>query len=158
MHNKSFIATVPCSLQAMDGYIQRTPTLRTKGSKSLWIVAFELFASRPPLAAFACPLGTGRECSEGHILSCFEASPVCFVSQHLDKPTDEHVKGQKMWKQFFQADISSKTQTNEFYFTTMKPQVDLFLLVFWRKLKTPKRHFEIIWPLVMAILRDIFFN
>ena len=25
--------------------------------------------------------------------------------------------------------------TNEFYFTTMKPQGDLFLLVFWRKLK-----------------------
>ena len=26
----------PCSLQAMDGYIQRTPTPCTKGSKSLW--------------------------------------------------------------------------------------------------------------------------
>ena len=25
---------------------------------------------------------------------------------------------------------------------------DLFLFVFWKKLKTPKRHFEIIWPLV----------
>ena len=37
--------------------------------------------------------------------------------------------------------------TNEFYFTTMKPQVDLFSFVFWRKLKTPKRHFKIIWPL-----------
>ena len=30
----------------------------------------------------------------------------------------------------------------------MKPQFDLFSFVFWRKLKTPKRHFEIIWPLV----------
>ena len=29
----------------------------------------------------------------------------------------------------------------------MKPQVDLFSFVFWRKLKTPKRHFEINWPL-----------
>ena len=29
----------------------------------------------------------------------------------------------------------------------MKPQVDLFLSFFWRKLKTQKRHFEIIWPL-----------
>ena len=37
--------------------------------------------------------------------------------------------------------------TNKFYFTTMKPQVDLFSFVFWRKLKKPKRHFEIIWPL-----------
>ena len=32
----------------------------------------------------------------------------------------------------------------------MKPQVDLFSFVFWRKLKTPKRHFEINWPLVMS--------
>ena len=37
---------------------------------------------------------------------------------------------------------------NEFDFTTMKPQVDLFSIVFWKKLKTPKRHFEINWPLV----------
>ena len=29
----------------------------------------------------------------------------------------------------------------------MKPWVDLFSFVFWRKLKTPKRHFEINWPL-----------
>ena len=28
---------------------------------------------------------------------------------------------------------------NEFYFTTMKPQIDLFSFVFWRKLKTQKR-------------------
>ena len=57
-------------------------------------------------------------------------------------------KGQTKLKRFFQADISSKKRTNEFYFTTMKPQVDLFSFVFWRKLKTPKRHFEIIWPLI----------
>ena len=35
-------------------------------------------------------------------------------------------------------------ETNEFDFTTMLPQVDLFSFGFWRKLKTPKRHFEII--------------
>ena len=29
----------------------------------------------------------------------------------------------------------------------MIPQVDLFLFVFWEKLKTPKRHFEINLPL-----------
>ena len=40
------------------------------------------------------------------------------------------VKDQKKSKQFFQANVSSKKQTNEFYFTTMKPQVDLFLFVF----------------------------
>ena len=42
---------------------------------------------------------------------------------------------------------SSKKRTNEFDFTTMIPQVDLFSFVFWKKLKTPKRHFEINWPL-----------
>ena len=31
----------------------------------------------------------------------------------------------------------------EFDFTTMTPQVDLFSFVFWEKLKTPIRHFEI---------------
>ena len=31
-----------------------------------------------------------------------------------------HTKGQKESKRFFQADVSSKKQTNEFYFTTMK--------------------------------------
>ena len=36
-------------------------------------------------------------------------------------------------------------KTNDF--TTTKPQVDLFSLVFWRKLKARKRRFEINWPL-----------
>ena len=44
---------------------------------------------------------------------------------------------------FFQADDSSKKRTDEFDFTTIIPQVDLFLFVFWEKLKTPKRHFEV---------------
>ena len=50
-------------------------------------------------------------------------------------------------KWFFQADVSSKKWTNKFYFATTKPQVDLFLLVFWKNLKTPKRHFKINWHL-----------
>ena len=29
----------------------------------------------------------------------------------------------------------------------MKPQIDWFSFIFWRKLKTQKRHFEINWPL-----------
>ena len=43
---------------------------------------------------------------------------------------------------------------NEFYFTTVKP------LVFWRKLKTPKRHFEIVWPLAVPkfLAQDFFFS
>ena len=39
--------------------------------------------------------------------------------------------------------------TYEFNFTTMIPQVDLFSFIFWKKLKTPKRHFEINWPLAL---------
>ena len=41
-------------------------------------------------------------------------------------------------------------RTNEFYFTTMKPQIDLFSFVFWRKLKTPKIHFAIKWPITCS--------
>ena len=53
-----------------------------------------------------------------------------------------HAKSQTNSKQFFQVDVSSKKGMNEFYFTTMKYQVNLFSFIFWRKLKTPKRHFE----------------
>ena len=56
-------------------------------------------------------------------------------------------KGQTKSKWFFRAKVSSKKWIKEFYFTTMEPQVDLFSFVFWRKLKTPKRLFEINWPL-----------
>ena len=49
---------------------------------------------------------------------------------------------------FFKPTFPPKKRTNKFYFTAMKPQVDLFSFVFWRILKTPKRHFEINWPLV----------
>ena len=47
-------------------------------------------------------------------------------------------------------DFLQKKRTKEFDFTTMIPQVDLFLFVFWRKSKKPKRHFEINWPLVIT--------
>ena len=60
------------------------------------------------------------------------------------------LKGQTKSKWFFQAEVSSKKRTNEFYFTTMIPQVDLFSFVFWKKLKTPKRQFEINWPLITS--------
>ena len=39
---------------------------------------------------------------------------------------------------------SSKKWTNEFVFTTMRR----VFIHFWKKLKTPKRHLKIIWPLV----------
>ena len=47
-------------------------------------------------------------------------------------------KGQTKSKWFFQADISSKNRTNEFDFTTMIPQVDLFSSVFGRNLRHQK--------------------
>ena len=53
------------------------------------------------------------------------------------------VKGRHIQNDFFQADVSSKKLTNEFDFTTMIPQVNLFSFVFWKKLKTLKIHFEI---------------
>ena len=45
----------------------------------------------------------------------------------------------------FSSQCFLQKRTYEFYFTTMKPQVDLFSFVFWRKLKIPKRHYEINW-------------
>ena len=43
-------------------------------------------------------------------------------------------KGQTKSKLFFQADVSSKKQTNERMYS--KPQVDLFSFLFWKELKT----------------------
>ena len=36
----------------------------------------------------------------------------------------------------------------------LKPQVDLFSFIFWRKLKTLKRHFQINWPLTVMLTLD----
>ena len=78
---------------------------------------------------------------------------VILAKQFLAKMIEDIViKGQTKSKRFFQANVSSKKRTKEFYFTTMKPQVNLFSFIFWRKLKTPKRHFKINWPLEFALL------
>ena len=53
------------------------------------------------------------------------------------------VKGQIISKANYGILNSSKKQTNKFDFTAMIPEVDLFSFVFWRKLKTPKRYFEL---------------
>ena len=52
-------------------------------------------------------------------------------------------KGQLISKVLFGILNSPKKRTKKFDFTTMIPQVDLFFFIFWEKLKTPKRHFEI---------------
>ena len=59
-------------------------------------------------------------------------------------------KGQLISKCLFGLFNRSKKRTKQFDLTTMIPQVDLFSFVFWKNLKTPKRHFEINWPLKIA--------
>ena len=60
------------------------------------------------------------------------------------KMTDDQrclsAKGQLISKGNCQVVNSSKKRTNEFNFITMIP---LVFVRFWKKLKTPKRHFEI---------------
>jgi hypothetical protein len=51
--------------------------------------------------------------------------------------------------------LSSKGQLISkcpFNLTTMIPQVELYSFVFWKILKTPKRQFEINWPLSARII------
>ena len=54
-------------------------------------------------------------------------------------------KGQLISKANCQAMNSSKNEHMNSFFLLC----NVFLFVFWKKLKTPKRHFEIIWPLVL---------
>ena len=67
-------------------------------------------------------------------------------------------RGQTKSKWFFQVKVSSKKWMNKFYFTTMTPQVDLFLFIFREKLKAPKRHFKINWSLRMMTYQGTFFH
>ena len=59
-----------------------------------------------------------------------------------------HTKDQLILKGFFGILNSPKKPSKKCNFTTMIPQVDLFSFVFWEKLQTPKRHFEINLSLV----------
>ena len=54
------------------------------------------------------------------------------------------VKVRKNWNYFFKPTFPPKNEQRNSILLLW----DLFLFVFWRKLKTPKRHFEINWPLV----------
>ena len=52
-------------------------------------------------------------------------------------------KGQKMSNRFFQVDVSSQNRKNEFYFTIMKPQVDLFnFICFLEEIEDAKQTFQ----------------
>ena len=66
--------------------------------------------------------------------------------QTLDPQVSSNLfsKIQQSRKNFFKPMFFSKKRMNEFDFTAMIPHVDLyFSLVFWKKSKTTKRHFEI---------------
>ena len=66
----------------------------------------------------------------------------CEVSRHILSLCAP--KGQTISKWFFKPTFLPKNeQTNSTLLL-----VDLFSFVFWKKVKTPKRHFEINWPLV----------
>ena len=50
-------------------------------------------------------------------------------------------KGKTKSKRFFQAEVSSIRQMNEFYFTAMKPQGDLFSFRFLEEIEDTKKTF-----------------
>ena len=68
--------------------------------------------------------------------------------------------------QFKKIFLKVKQNQNDFFKPMFLPKneqtnsilllVDLFLFIFWKKVKTPKRHFEINWPL--DILAAMFFS
>ena len=56
---------------------------------------------------------------------------------------------------FWYLQFSQKTN-KKFNFTTMVPEVELFLFLFWGELKTPKRRIEINWPSTKLSLWTVF--
>ena len=67
----------------------------------------------------------------------------------------ERSKGHLISKGLFGILNSSKKWTKKFDLTNMIPQVDLFLFIFWKNLKTPKRHFKICWPLATTFVKVV---
>ena len=69
---------------------------------------------------------------------------------NFKSPPKNHsdTKGQTSSKWFFRAVVSSKKRMKEFYFTAMKPQVDLYLFVFgrnWRHQKNITKLTDLYW-------------
>ena len=107
-----------------------------------WVTEGTLVSTFPPLESERSEKRSKRET---HVQSTTLLSPPIQNSNEgsLIPTSITYAKGQTKSKRFFQVDVSLKKPTKEFYFTIMKPQVDSFSFVFWRKLKTRKRHFEI---------------
>ena len=74
---------------------------------------------------------------------CAVQATVCYGLHAISTGLLVCTKGQLISKGHFGILNSPKKRTKKFDFNTMIPQVDLFSFVFWKKLKTPKRHFEI---------------
>ena len=73
------------------------------------------------------------------------------MDQGLTIPKMGADKGHKRSKLFFQVDISSKKRSNEFYFTTIKPQVDLFFVRFLEEIEDKKKTFRCYLTFSLAI-------
>ena len=65
----------------------------------------------------------------------FQSKHLYFSPFYAKQLLRAEATGQTKSKRFFQADVSSEKQMKEFYFTTMKPQVDLFLFVFFEEIE-----------------------
>ena len=85
-----------------------------------------------------------------NVLIDFEVRILTFGSQiYMRRQISTLTKGQLISKANCQAMNSSIKWTNEFIYTIYY-LCNVFSFVFWKKLKIPKRHFEIIWPLRMS--------
>ena len=83
----------------------------------------------------------------GGALKCFYWYLSTRIFELLKSSSSGLPKGQLISKCLFGIFNSPKKERKEIDFTTMVPQVELFLFVFLGELKTPERHFEINWPL-----------
>ena len=75
-----------------------------------------------------------KTCNSLHITDSYLLLLLCTKSQLISKANCQAVYSSK------------KEQINSFLLLC-----DVFSCFFWKKLKTPKRHFEIIWPLTSTI-------
>ena len=60
-------------------------------------------------------------------------------------------------KRLFRIFNSSRKQTKKLHLTSMVPQVEPIFFCFLEELKTPKRHFEINWPLAIEFRKWFFY-
>ena len=87
-----------------------------------------------------------QQSMKGWLIRYLQSSPkVCLhkVSQKIPLFGKIWLKVSLFQKNFLLSSILPKNKQKKFDLTTMIPQVDLLSFLFWKNLKTPKRHFEI---------------